>query len=204
MLQDILKNHTVIKKLHSQLCGKWLCSSHLILVALPHSIHHSWQARNHGAPLAKPLVLEPALIPLAIYFINVVGPVVKRGCAEVLISWLFPRCHKQKRPRQLGALTYYHVLLLPMWSTLLMTLATRMERVRKRRFSKIVFGWDIYVFPPGTFPWTQREHQDSQQRDSSTPRKWIHLHLPQLFVLGRSWESPCTSRAHPGLLHVKT
>ena len=117
MLQDIFKNHRVIKKLHSQLCRKWLCRSHLIWVALPHSIHHSWQASHHGAPLANSCCLWLSS--------HLSGHLLHKCCKSY--SWkrwcrsfsavgsVFIVTISKRKQRQIGILTSYHILALLMW-----------------------------------------------------------------------------------------
>lgn len=200
MLQDILKNHTLIKKLHSQLCGKWLWGSHLILVALPHSIHHSWQARNHGAPLAKSSCPWPSSHSFG-RSLQKCGKFwswkrLRSSFDQLALSSSSQQAKEAKANRNPDGLP-----------TIFLSFpgdphypfpATKMERVGERRFLKIVFGWDIYVFQLGTFPWTQREHQDSGQRDSCTPRTWIHLHF--LWEVG--WEGARSLHVPQGPIQV--
>lgn len=197
MLQDILKNHMVIKKLHSQLCGKWLCISQFWLHYLILYIIHDKQGTT-GLPGLSPLVLDSALISLAIYFINVVSPVAERGCVEVLIQWVLSSLSQQSREAKANRNTDLIPFSCPSHGIHnAITLATRIEKGEERDFFKL--SLDGLFMPSNLALFLDlKGTPDRLQRDSSTPCEWIHLH----FLSCLCWEGARSLHVLQGPIQV--
>lgn len=130
-------------------------------------------------------------------------PAAESSWAELRCSRFSPGCHsKQRQSWQVGILTYppcpspSHMIHMGYHSG-----NGDGKGEAKETFTNCLW-MDCLWFQPGTFPWTQREAQDSLQRDSSTSCPWIHLHFSSCLVWEGSTSPPCVMWAHPGFPNV--
>ena len=88
---------------------------------------------------------------MAIYFINAVNPLAEKGGAEVSMQWVLSSLSQQAKEAKANRNTDLLSCSCPSHVTHHHSGSWDGKGEREGIF-KIVFGWAIYVFQPGTFP----------------------------------------------------